>query len=552
MKCDEEKPRCRRCTSTGRKCDGYPATPPPGTIWHRPKHLSHGVGNPGEGRALHFFSEMAGPYLAGPLDSYFWTRLAMQFSQFEPAVRHSLISISALYEQLQYGGSSSSNNSTETATQPRALLSDNNFALGHYNAAIRELKTLNNEPLVLLVCILFVCIEFLQGNREAAIEHCRHGIVIYKNVEDAFPWTREYLGPIFRRLNMVPLFFGVLPGTFPRVTELGDSFPAFASRTDAQFYLDDVLNRAIHLVRHGDMYSLGGRDPERDPVAPEFLEEQVRINCALDDWQRRFQELESKSPTLPPDQVKEQCNLVVRYNIARIWVSTTFKGDEMVFDEHIDAFKLMVDEADKLDSVVGSSSSSTQAQAQAQPPPRFIFEMGFTPMFYFVVMKCRDLATRIRALALVKTLGVARENMWDTSGMWVTGRRVIELEHGIKLDADGQPCGDPASVDWTTRPPDGARSRSTSTDSKLTMQADESGRMVTGRMVGFYMRSPEGNIYIHSEFLPEAVGPVPIEIDLNPRLDIMVNPYRTTPGDQEPNSGMSEAEELRHQSLPLC
>ncbi|KAK7754553.1 hypothetical protein SLS62_003574 [Diatrype stigma] len=535
---------CLTC-NTGRKCDGYPVRPPPGAIWHRPKHISNGVGNPGEGRALHFFSEMAGPYLAGPLDPYFWTRLAMQFSQFEPAVRHSLISISALYEQLQYGNSTNTGSGSE---QPRALLTDNNFALCHYNAAIRELKALNNEPLVLLVCILFVCIEFLQGNREAAIEHCRHGIVIYKNVEDAFPWTREYLGPIFRRLNMVPLFFGVLPGTFPRVTELGDSFPAFASRTDAQFYLDDVMNRTIHLVRHGDMYSLGGRDPERDPVAPEFLEEQIRINCALDDWQLRFQELESKSPTPPPDQVKEQCSLVVRYNIARIWVNTTFKGDEMVFDEHIDAFKLMVDEADKLGSVVGSPSASA---AQA-PPPRFIFEMGFTPMFYFVVLKCRDLATRIRALALVKTLGVARENMWDTSGMWVTGRRVIELEHGINLDANGQPCGDPASVDWTTRPPDGARTRSTSTDSKMTMQADESGRMVTGRMAGFYMRSPEGNIYIHSEFLPEAVGPVPIEIDLNPRLDIMVNPYKSTPGVQEPSSDLSAVEESLQQSLPLA
>ena len=30
-KCDEEKPFCRRCTSTGRKCDGYAHLSPPQT-----------------------------------------------------------------------------------------------------------------------------------------------------------------------------------------------------------------------------------------------------------------------------------------------------------------------------------------------------------------------------------------------------------------------------------------------------------------------------------------------------------------------------------------
>lgn len=524
VKCDEEKPHCRRCTSTGRKCDGYSPTPPPGVLWHRPRHLSSGIsGTPGEGRCLQFFCEVVGPLLSGPLDSYFWTHLAMQFSQFEPAVRHSLISISSLYEQLQFNSG------------PHTRLADNSLALFHYNAAIRELKALNNEPLVLLVCVLFVCIEFLQGHREAAIQHCRHGIEILKNVEDAFPWAREYLAPIFRRLNMVPLFFGIMPGTFPRVTELGeDSFPdSFASLADAQFILDDILNRTIHLIRYSDMYILGGRSLEGDPAVAEHLEEKRSINRALDLWDLRFQKLDNPSSE-SLNLAKAYCNLVVRYNVARVWSDATFEPDEMVFDKHIDAFKLMVDEATKINPV-GTIVDSTFATSQAHP--KFIFEMGFTPLFYFVLLKCRSLVTRIRALALVRRLGVARENMWDTAGMLQTGRRLIEIEHGIKVDENGLPC-DPASVDWTALPPDEIRVRSTSTESKLTIQEDENGRLITGRMTAFYKLSPEGKIYAHLEFLPEDLGSVPIEIDLNPRLQLMTESCETP--EEQFSSDLSE------------
>ncbi|KAI8217304.1 Aspercryptin biosynthesis cluster-specific transcription regulator atnN [Colletotrichum sp. SAR 10_77] len=85
----------------------------------------------------------------------------MQFSTFEPSVRHSLVAISNLYEQI------------EGSPQPqrRLHLQDQSFALQHYNAAINELKaiqTRDKQPIVLIVCVLFICIEFLQSNREAA------------------------------------------------------------------------------------------------------------------------------------------------------------------------------------------------------------------------------------------------------------------------------------------------------------------------------------------------------------------------------------------------
>ena len=83
VKCDEEKPRCRRCTSTGRKCDGYAPELPAGVLLPRPGYFQNGPVDPKERRALQFFCEASGPFLSGPLDSYFWTHLVMQFSYFE-------------------------------------------------------------------------------------------------------------------------------------------------------------------------------------------------------------------------------------------------------------------------------------------------------------------------------------------------------------------------------------------------------------------------------------------------------------------------------------
>lgn len=272
VKCDEGKPQCQRCVGTGRRCDGYaPATSSSNLSLHRPRHLFSNVDDVGEKRALQFFCQVAGPFLSGPMDPYFWTHLVMQFSTFEPAVRHTVVAISSLYEQMH--------SSSPGSGKVRA---DDRLALRHYNSAIRHLKLMRNEPLVLLVCVLFVCIEFLLGNREAAIQHCKHGVTLLQNVEASYPWTREYISPIFRRLTMFPFFFGVGRMSFPDLLGLDDQIPgSFVSFQDAQYYIDGIVTRTVRLVRWGDDYRLGNK--RQSPVPLELLLEQERIRTLLNE-----------------------------------------------------------------------------------------------------------------------------------------------------------------------------------------------------------------------------------------------------------------------------
>ncbi|KAI1370687.1 hypothetical protein F4677DRAFT_347743 [Hypoxylon crocopeplum] len=494
VKCDEAKPHCNRCLNTGRRCDGYVSKPTPGLLWHRPRQLFQSVDSASEGRALQFFIEKTAQFLSGATDPYFWTHLVMQFSNFEPAVRHSVVAISSLYEQFQ----------AEAVAHSGVQLKDNSLALQHYNAAIRELKATDNQPLVLLVCILFICIEFLQSNKQAAINHCKHGIALLENVN--YSWAREHLVPVFRRLSVFPFYFGGGDADFPDLVPLEGPIPTrFNSFADAQSMLDDLLSRTLRVVRSGDAYRFGNLRYETVPS--EKLAEQGDIRYLLDQWQIMFKGLEA-GPMLPTTPSTEKYNLggnfvqllsrtvlLVRYEICRIWLDIAFESNEMCYDWHLPAFRRVIDLCLTVDSAIPDTSRLPPAKRY----PRFIFETGFMPMLYSVVTKCRDLDMRLEGLRIMQVLGVPRENLWEVDQMYAMGRRVIEMEHDVLLDDLGQ-LTTPTS--YPGLPPDERRVRYTATEPRASVHVDLCGKEVcVGWTVDFIMQGPDGAVYINTEFI---------------------------------------------------
>ncbi|KAH9909516.1 hypothetical protein F4778DRAFT_711748 [Xylariomycetidae sp. FL2044] len=477
VKCDEGKPYCQRCATTGRKCDGYAPPSESGLSWHRPRQIFPTVNDPRERRSLQFFCEVAAPFLSGPIDSYFWTQLVLQFSTFEPAVRHSIIAISGLYEQ--------ANGNPESAQ----LTPDNDLTLQHYNAAIRELKAVNSEPLVLLVCILFVCIEFLRGNSELVSLHCKHGIQILERAESQYGWVKEHMSPVFRRMSIIPCFFSSSYESYPKLIGMHDEIPpSFSSFSEAQFYIDGLVNRTVRLVRGGDAYRAGHLRDE--PVPEALLAEQRAIVTLLPRWRDAFWELESRAD-VPGKTRLAVSNILIRYEVARVWAEMTFQYDERVYDQYLERFRWIVEEADSL--VLAGFGDSRKKH--------LTFEMGFLPSLYYVAMKCRDLDTRIRALALMKSLGAARENLWELATMHAAARRMIEIEHDATLDQDGQLSGEPSC---SGLPADEMRIRDISVNPKPVFEKDADGVEVVGRIASFFMRTPEGDIYLRSEFVAES------------------------------------------------
>lgn len=184
VKCDETKPDCLRCVSTGRKCDGYLPVERAvdNSVLTTSASSSSGIrlacnpsieilGDEKERRYFHFFCSRTAPQLAGFFDSNFWCRLLLQTTLCEPAVRHAVIALASTHERFEVDGSVLSRND-ETF--------DGEFALRHYNQAINHLiKPIRTQgkqaaDVCLISCLLFACFEVSPSPSQSSLEQLQN------------------------------------------------------------------------------------------------------------------------------------------------------------------------------------------------------------------------------------------------------------------------------------------------------------------------------------------------------------------------------------------
>ncbi|KAK1846732.1 C6 zinc finger domain protein [Colletotrichum chrysophilum] len=476
IKCDEGKPFCNRCTSTGRKCDGYAVEPASVLRWQRPQTLQIDSSTSGEeARALQYYCEHVAPFIAGPTDPYFWTHLVVQFINREPAVKHSVIAIGLLYGNMNGG--------TNTHLD--------GVALSHYNAAIFELKSLQNDNngLALVVCLLFVCIELLQSNTEAAVRHCNHGLAMLES-SCSKPVVRDHLLPIFRRLNMLPSFPGTSYFNNTGATICRCPVPAsFDSFAHAQATIDDLYNQTIQLIRLGDEYRVGALR-HQTPLR-ELLERQRGIQSSLNQWRGLWEDLDVRSKS-PSTRIRggPRVHALLKYELSHVWTDMAFSANEAGFDQHLERFRQITEQTTKF----------AESQVNCQPT-HFLFEAGYTPSLFFIATKCRALDVRLEALRLLSTLGSPREAVWDKGELFCIARRLIELEHNVGLDSFGvlQYTGPESCLGI---PRDEVRIRHFVPEKSTLWDSSINGVDMGGNFkVRFFMRTPEDALYVHEEVL---------------------------------------------------
>ncbi|KAK3400074.1 hypothetical protein B0T20DRAFT_176017 [Sordaria brevicollis] len=481
VKCDETKPACLRCTKTGRRCDGYPAPPLHSQSWQellakRPiiPAVTHRH-NSQEGRALQFYRCVLAPTFSGSLDDDFWTLLVSQASYQNPVVRHAVVAISSICELIG-----------DPSVKGQALVKfpKGRYAIGHYNRALQDISKTDDEAMVIFVCILFVCIEILQGNREAAISHCHHGVQILNqlnggkrrlNSSSAILSRDQLLNP-FARLSIFPFFYGstvdVFPSLLRHVSEAPEggtpgavpaSDSALTVLDELRSGLDLLVARAMRFLRSADPYRIG---PSRhDPVPSQILTEQADLTKSIDDWLVRFTIFSAvHSPT--EDAAGLFYQMRMKSYITKIWIATALDRTEMVYDRFVPLFREIVDMAGRYlaaeksrpraratgpstppppraaseDMDPGSPASTYSSTTSTKNPttnnayntnkPRFVYEMAYLPMLYFVVMRCRHLETRVSALEHMTTLSALHQGLWDSTLTFCIGWRLIEIEHG--------------------------------------------------------------------------------------------------------------------------
>ncbi|KAJ4017736.1 hypothetical protein NW752_001645 [Fusarium irregulare] len=184
LKCDEEKPTCRRCRDGRVKCDGY-ATPDKAQLQQRaavavtvpstPYPLS--VFNPSLGDTsiescyFHHFHHWTSTQLTcAPGQSNFYLTVVLPLAhQCEP-IRHAIIAVGAAHRFYMAG--------PETCSPLQQL---KGLAMQQYNKAIANIiphMSLNSPfdiQCTLVCCLLFVAFEGITGRYAESIRHIRAG-----------------------------------------------------------------------------------------------------------------------------------------------------------------------------------------------------------------------------------------------------------------------------------------------------------------------------------------------------------------------------------------
>lgn len=445
VKCDEAKPHCRRCTSTARKCSGYP--PPPSgqaaytwtdlltlpstatTITPFLRRLPTTIHSTTEfeARAHAFFRAHVAPALATHSTPSFWRILVHQASAREPAVHHAVACISALYEDLLGAPANSL-----LLKEPRQR-----FALAQYNVALRHLTAPNADAnVVLLVCLLFVCIEAMLGNKDMAIQHCRHGIMLFNEGGAMMEtdWVREELGPIFLRLATMPYFFGVEAADFPEPVALVTDVEVLEVVPDGnEAAWDYLVNRTVRAIRKGYVFAQAAArgEPEEQSVVETYLTERRQVLDSLVKWRHYYLDFRTRNTWGREDEqlvtpLSREMECIVGY----IWLSCSYPNiGQLVYDDHLAEFEAVLALSKQHIGLKKASKPNTTTTN-----PKFILEKGFLPSLYFVGIRCRRLDLRLVALQHILQIAHDRENLFDTRMLYSVGVRLAEMEHGVQLD----------------------------------------------------------------------------------------------------------------------
>ena len=474
VKCDEQRPHCKRCVKAHRQCEGYPfiiheSHATQSTIassagdsqivsedHYSPSGISPGrhlaVANHTEidGHAFAFYRSKVSSALGGAaaLDIDFWQDLVLQAADTEPAVQHAVFALGSLFRH--------ASNTHGPIDRGKCACENCHNALHSYNKSITLLskRIMEKDSLLvaLIACVLFICLESLQGNAEQALDLIYKGCAMVSNY--AGPSNKlttsanttttkidnridKHLVQMFTRLQLLSSLHGrpVAQGEFaPRCDVRRETTTGymFADWTDARSTLYIIMEEAHQLLR--DASHVKWLPAPTQVGLSDILGHQARLQASLQAWYGAFHLLcstqncalhvDGKSHDNCPE-CTTRAILEAYFIVTNVWLATMLSPFQKSLDNHIAEFRRICVLADQC--MKKKTIEHDEAGAEAGMVPNVQFEMGWIPVLYFTATKCREPETRLRAVELLGC-APAREGLWSRTETVMVARRVIALE----------------------------------------------------------------------------------------------------------------------------
>ncbi|PTD09770.1 hypothetical protein FCULG_00007362 [Fusarium culmorum] len=408
-------------TSTGRKCDGYqispaPSTPPTCLI---PTYTSHA-----EAESLQFFIEKTLVNFQTFFPDNLWSTKILQVAHDQECIKNGLMALSHFHRLY--------------LTHQQWQKVDSVPALKHYNLAIRELlvpsPSVQGHVLV-LSCLIFTCIELLQGKTESAIGLFKYGCSMIQQHRKDSPRCKIKDGPssdMEDTLNLTEACFKRIAVQF--LTLMSDNDPTL------WFLFYNTFGSSLTLRENSFTCFADAReallDILVDQASPGLKGKSVRDIMAhsakVARWGESFdalllQRTNSGSPPTDADS-RTIALLQVHRKYSEINVAKYIhgQGDPCFWDRFTAEFSEIVDHAATA-AGIDQNHAKRDWNTDSSPRAYFHIDLGFTSVLISVIARCRDPFVRRRAIAVMLTDRV-QEGAFNGSQSARVAARVMELE----------------------------------------------------------------------------------------------------------------------------
>ncbi|EED18556.1 conserved hypothetical protein [Talaromyces stipitatus ATCC 10500] len=465
IKCDEIKPSCKKCTSTGRKCDGYEDcavdTQPIGSIRSstsvakkttRSRALVPAAapiysvswlpfyGGELQKRNFDFFQSVTSSALSSFYGSEFWASETLQVAHQYPALFHAITAFGSIHHGYL--------SDTTPLDVPRTGKNDHiEFGLQEFNKAIKSMSALisqkelsaQDQQAILTTCILFTGLSSLQGRQSQAFMHVKNGLRMIhhwrlnsrlisskeKNAVDMLLLTfiqldtqiRPYLAGQESFLQWIDEVI-VSPSSRRRIFRT-----VFEAYFDLEIFLNELFRLDFNAYSFDQLY-----------IEIDLLNKQADI------WDRQFGQLLS---TITPN-ISDMDALVairLRREYARaILSSLVVNGKDNVHDEMLPTYQVIVNLAQKILQKDSRASLSGVPNNRKLEHPIFVLGSTVVEPLFLAATRCREPILRRQALQLLRQCP-RREGICEGMMAVRIVQEVIEVEEEGCL----------RSVDWRRR-----------------------------------------------------------------------------------------------------
>jgi len=402
-----------------------------------------------ERRSFDFFRLRTAQELLLAIKAPEWSRLILQASHCDPAVRHAAVALGSLGERFLINNVLTQENDEANTRHV--------FGRLQYQNAMEKLRLQlsaghqTSTELALICCFLFICFEFLQGNDTAALTHLRSGLnivrVSYAKISSYAvpnaPASMEYeIARVFAVLDMhatlwlgtkafqaedlVPRNSGVFCATVPQ---------CFGSTDEAGVSISTQVNEMLAFRRSipppaklrlsGHMFTMA--TAQRD-----------RLLIQLDNWHIAFMCLMAQlQDELGSQGLHRTSVMSIQYRMVFMLLSTCLEPDDKEiyngFESYFEQIIAMAtSQLRHTNAAVKSESISTYRGAWKMDEPMLLFDFrdGLIAPLYHTATHCCNRKMAHTAVLLLSS-SPWREGAWDSAAMAkIAERKICQLEEG--------------------------------------------------------------------------------------------------------------------------